>query len=98
MTILYNIGIYCIKTYDITGWSRKIETLFLNFKVICKEGLKSKLKIFMGKIFIDKKASKCRLTFFRIMSLAFGRSMQKCMKILLRRKIYIQSSNDGIVV
>ena len=49
-------------------WSRKIETVFLNFKLLYKKDLKSNLIIFIRKLFIDNKASKRCLTFVGILS------------------------------
>ena len=71
-----------IARFYYTGWSKKIETVFLNFKVICKKDLMSKLKISLGKIFIDKLKLQNAASLLSVSCLAFGRSMQRKKQLL----------------
>ena len=99
-------------SYRVLRWPRKTKVAWNKNKIAqntiyrvvqkdedCKKDLKSNLKIFVWKIVIDDKTSKCRLNFVRIFSMAIRRSMKNWREMrensVAPREIY-QSLKDCI--
>ena len=85
-----------------TGWSRKIETVFLSYEMPCNKDLKRNLKTYFRNLFFDNEASKCHLTFACILCVDVVRPIetynQICVKLMLRRTRFIQSLKNCIAL